>query len=133
MATSVGAIATGDSMSTMAGYLMMPSDEDWLAVDFPEAGDSMPGGGEPRIELSRNDDDVFRIEIKPSCSETLGCAEGAAGARDVTSWSFTDDQSMAGDTQWSTRDVPWPSSVLVRVYKLGATGPCSAYQLLISR
>ena len=44
-----------------------------------------------------------------------------------------DSQSDPGDNQWSSRDVAWPSPVIVRVYRAVAGSGCDDYQLVVTR
>lgn len=136
--TDLGAIDPGGEASSMIGYLPTTGAEDWFLVGFPSLGmPNLAGGGEPRIELSMNENDAFRFEVRATCSATLACGDGA-GARDLRSWSFVDDRSpmdaeATGEMDYSTRDVPWPSPVHVRVYRTTGAGDCSRYQLRASR
>jgi hypothetical protein len=139
-ATDLGPVAEGEMMMPEPGVLPNNGDEDWFRVDFPlsmmSMGDGgvggMPGGGMPSIDFAMNEGDAFRFEVRGTCSTTLGCGDGMS-ARDVDSWSFTDDQSMEGDEQWTTRDVPWPESAVIRVYRPVGTGNCQQYQLRVTR
>lgn len=137
-ATDLGSIDPGGMVESMAGVLPSAGAEDWFLVGFPSLGmPNMAGGGEPRIEFTLNDGDVFRIEVRSTCSATLACGDGR-GARDLLSWSFVDDQSpaageMTGDADYSTRDVPWPSPVYVRVYRAIGAADCQQYQLRVTR
>lgn len=84
-----------------------------------------------------NENDAFRFEVRATCGATLACGDGA-GARDLRSWSFVDDRSPmeaeeTGEMDYSTRDVPWPSPVYVRVYRAIGAGDCSRYQLRATR
>jgi len=136
--TDLGAVDPGAMATSMVSYLPSTGDEDWFLVGFPSLGmPNMKGGGTPTIELARNDGMQFRFEVRPTCTAPMGCGAGMA-ARDLTSWSFTDDQSemeadMSGDMDYSTRDVDWPSPVYVRVYRAVGGGDCSAFQLQITR
>jgi len=132
-ATDLGTVAPGDEQLTMIGHLLSTGDEDWFRVEFPAMGPAMAGGGTPSVELTRNDGNAFRFEVRGTCSASLACGDGATGARDLGSWSFTDDQAMEGEDAYSTRDVPWPSPILVRVYRAVGVGDCSSYQLRVSR
>jgi hypothetical protein len=120
-------------MMTMPGVLPQAGDEDWFRVDFPPSEEmNTPGGGTPSIELTMNDGEAFRFEVRGSCTETLGCGDGMS-ARDIDTWTFVDDRSDAGVTQWSTRDVPWPGAAVIRVYRPVGSGDCQRYQLRVSR
>ncbi len=136
--TDLGSVDPGGEVTSMVGYLPTAGAEDWFLVGFPSLGmPNMAGGGEPRIELSMNQGEVFRFEVRSTCSATVACGDGA-GARDLLSWSFVDDQSAteaeaSGDMDYSTRDQPWPSPVYVRVYRALGGADCSAYQLTVTR
>jgi hypothetical protein len=139
-ATDLGSLAEGEMMMPEPGVLPMTGDEDWFRVDFPlammsmdpDAGAGSPGGGMPSIELAMNEGDAFRFEVRGTCSTTLGCGDGMS-ARDVDAWSFVDDQSIEGEEQYTTRDVPWPESAVIRVYRPVGTGDCQRYQLRVTR
>lgn len=132
-ASDLGSLVEGGMMMPEPGVLPMTGDEDWFRVDFP-ANPAMntPGGGTPSIEFVVNDGDAFRFEVRNTCTTTLGCGDGMS-ARDVDTWSFTDDQSMEGDEAWSTRDVPWPEAAVIRVYRPVGTGDCQRYQIRVTR
>ena len=137
-ATDLGSVDPGGMVESMAGVLPSPAAEDWFLVGFPSLGmPNMAGGGEPRIEFTLNDGDVFRIEVRSTCAATLACGDGR-GARDLLSWSFVDDRSpmdaeMSGDSDFTTRDMPWPSPVYVRVYRAIGAADCQQYQLRVTR
>jgi hypothetical protein len=132
LATDLGPVMTGDELLLDPGVLPNAGDEDWFRIDFPAMTEGMPGMGMPAIELAVNEGNGFRIEVRDTCSTTLGCPDGTS-ARDISSWSFVDDASMEGEMQFSTRDVPWPESVVVRIYRPDGVGDCQEYQLRISR
>jgi len=132
-ATDLGSLMEGETMSPPPGSLPETGDEDWYRVDFPANPEmNTPGGGTPSIEISVNEGDGFRFEVLDTCSTSLGCSDGMS-AVDVDAWSFVDDQSMEGDQQWTSRDLPWPESIVIRVYRLTGAGDCQRYRLSISR
>lgn len=136
--TDLGSLEPGDEMTTMVGYLPTTGAEDWFTIGFPSLGmPNMAGGGTPSLELTMNEGEAFRFEVRTTCSATFACGDGS-GARDIASWSYTDDQSPmeaeeSGEMDFSTRDVPWPETVYVRVYRAVGPADCSAYQLTVSR
>ena len=136
--TDLGSLDPGDEMTTMVGYLSTAAAEDWFLISFPSLGmPNMSGGGAPSIELVMNEGEAFRFEVRTTCSATFACGDGR-GARDIVEWSFTDDQSPmeaeeSGDMDFSTRDVPWPETVYVRVYRAVGAADCSRYQLRVTR
>jgi hypothetical protein len=123
----------GETMSPLPGLLPEDGDVDWYRIGFPESPEmGTPGIGVPRIEITVNEGDAFRFEVLDSCTTTLACLDDVI-ATDLDRWSFVDDQAMGGDEQWSTRDVPWPESVLIRVYRPDRPADCRRYRLGISR
>ena len=137
-ATDLGSVDPGGMVESMPGVLPSAGAEDWFLIGFPSLGmPNMAGGGEPRIELAVNDGEAFRVEVRSTCAATLACGDGR-GARDLVSWSFTDDRStmdaeMPGENDFTTRDIPWPSPVYVRVYRAIGAADCSQYQLRVTR
>jgi hypothetical protein len=51
----------------------------------------------------------------------------------LTQYTFTDDQAMAGEQQWSTRDQAWPTTIKIRVFRPMAMTSCNKYVLQVSR
>lgn len=131
-ATDLGSLLVGESIMPAPGVLPEGGDEDWFRVDFPAMTEGMPGQGTPAIELVANEGNAFRIEVRDTCTTSYACPDGTPAA-DIDSWSFIDDQAMEGETQWSVRDLPWPESAVVRVYRSTGPGDCQAYQLRVSR
>lgn len=137
-ATDLGSVDPAGMAESMIGVLPSAGAEDWFLVAFPSIGmPNMAGGGEARIELSMNEGEAFRFEVRSTCSATLACGDGR-GARDLLSWSFIDDRSpmeaeMSGDMDFTTRNVPWPSPVYVRVYRAVGAADCARYQLRVTR
>jgi hypothetical protein len=133
-ATDLGMVMPGDMNVPEMGVLPMMGDEDWFHVAFPPLSDpNMQGGGMPAVELVGAEETNFRIEIRGTCAATLGCGEGVGGARDIFFWSFVDDQAMEGEAAYTTRDVPWPDEVFIRVYRALGAGDCQRYQLRVTR
>lgn len=135
VATDLGAIDVG-GMMTVTGTLPTLSDEDWFTVDFPPL--NMPnsfGGGMPQVELSGDATMVF--EVRTSCMASFSCGEGVP--RELTSFTFVDDQSFAVDppaeppNEYSTRERPWPEVLKIRVGRRGGPATCDSYTLTVSR
>ena len=135
VATDLGTIDIG-GMMMVSGTLPTLSDEDWFTVTFPPM--NMPnsfGGGMPQVELSGDATMVF--EVRTSCMASFSCGEGIP--RELTSFTFVDDQSMAVDppgevpNDYSTRDRPWPEILKIRVGRRGGPATCDTYTLTISR
>ncbi len=131
-ATDLGSLMVGDTAMPAPGVLPNGGDEDWFRVDFPAMTDGVPGVGLPAIELVMNEGGAFRIEVRSTCTTSYACPDGTP-AEGIESWSFTDDQALEGETQWSTRDLPWPESAVIRVYRASGPGDCQQYQLGVSR
>jgi hypothetical protein len=150
-ATDLGVVAVGGRVESMVGLVDRAGAAQWVKVQFPlvsavpdggvvpDGGTpTMEGGGEPRIRLLRNDGDVYRVEIRSECTSVASCGEGGATgtgmATNLTEWSFTDDPALSeeGAGRFSSRDVPWPATVYVRIYAT-ADPDCGRYQLEITR
>jgi len=134
MAQELGSLDPGGSFS-VDGKLPTLADEDWYAFDVPpgfsgDAGTPMAGAGMPTVELVAPDATMV-MEVRMRCGAALAC--GDSTARELLSWSFVDDQSMEGDGAYSTRDVPWPERVYVKVSRRGGTANCEGYMLNVSR
>lgn len=103
----------------------------WYLLRFPamSAEMEMDGAGEIRIALTRNDGDVYAFDVMMSCTEVGACGGGdVTEAQGLSMYSFRDDP----EETVTTRDVPWPEEVRVRVFRTGSSG-CPSYQLQISR
>ncbi len=138
--TDLGTLMPGEEVLSDPGVLPARDDEDWFGVHFPAVNmPNMFGGGEPRVELAMNDADQFKIEIRSTCSATIACGSGVGGSRDIDEWSFVDDQVLDGGAPadaavlYSTRDVPWPADVFIRVYRTTGAATCGHYQVRVSR
>ncbi len=131
LATNLGSFAVGAAEMTVVGNLPAVSDQDWFRVQFPpESMPMMPGGGMPSVSL--DGDSTMILDIRPSCGTgSVSCGEGSS--MNMTSYSFVDDQSMPGETMYSTRDVPWPAELWIRVARSGGPVSCADYTLTISR
>ncbi len=136
-AVDLGTVEVGGMVSTV-GKLPMLTDSDWYSVRFPPADmPGAPGGGTPSVVLEGDSTMAFRVEL--DCGSMAGCGEGAP--RDLTSYTFTDDPPIGTDpvepgeepNDYSTRDVPWPTVLHIRVARRGGPVDCSDYTLTITR
>lgn len=137
-AMDLGTLDVG-SMMVVTGKLPMLTDADWYQIAFPAVNmpGSMFGGGMPTLNLEGDATMVFSLETE--CGTTASCGEGTS--RELTSYSFVDDQSTGPDpvlpggmrNDFSTRDVPWPGVLRIRVARRGGPVDCSDYTLTISR
>ncbi|MDW8361849.1 MAG: hypothetical protein RMK74_05580 [Myxococcales bacterium] len=149
-ATDLGRLRPGDSLLSMTSVIPRVGSEDWFRVAFPRvvdagtappedaglAGPSMAGVGELRIEFAMNEGNAFRFEVRSGCAAPLGCGEEMTAARDLQQWTFRDDPaaSAEGEGRFTTRNVPWPEMILIRVYRAsGATADCARFQLRVAR
>lgn len=142
-ATELEPLMPGDRLESEVHVIRRGANQ-WVRIDFPIASPEVPDGGtptmagtgQPRVRFARNDDDVYRVEVRTSCVAVASCGEGGTEGRatSLTEWSFADEPAMSleGPGQFSTRDVPWPTRLYVRIYPRVDPG-CAAYQLEISR
>ncbi len=143
MATDLGMVATGETVTSELGLIERRGGAQWAAVHFPsaavEAPDggvaSMSGGGAPSIRFLRNDGNAYRLEVRTACTSVGTCGGGESEmATNITEWTFSDDPTSSdeGPGQFSTRNAPWPETIYLRVY--AAEDPaCGRYQVEISR
>ncbi len=130
-ALDLGSVDVG-AMTVNTGKLPMLSDEDWYTVAFPPLGSGGAGGGSPTVALAGDSTMVF--EVRATCGASVACGEGSP--REITSYTFVDDQSTGtdpGEGDFSTRDIPWPETLLIRVSRRGGPVNCDDYTLTISR
>jgi len=140
MASELGTLDVGGMFSATA-KLPTLVDEDWYVVDIPSGfaldggvpdGGTMQGGGMPRVELVSGDATMV-MEIRMRCGAALACGESTA--RELLEWSFVDDQGGVdgGTASYTTRDVPWPERVYIKVSRKGGPASCEDYTLNITR
>ncbi|NOY93793.1 MAG: hypothetical protein GXP55_21640 [Deltaproteobacteria bacterium] len=144
MASELGTLEVGGMFSATA-KLPTLVDEDWYVVDVPSgfAADagvptdggvpaSMQGAGMPRIELVSGDATMV-MEIRMRCGAALACGESTA--RELLEWSFVDDQGTTdgGTAGYTSRDVPWPERVYIKVSRKGGPASCEDYTLNVTR
>ncbi len=131
-ALNMGAVSRGGRV-THTGNLI-PGDDDWFRVSFPQSG--RPGAGTPRIRISglASGPNPFRIEVQRSCGTRYSCGSGGS-ADSETEFSFVDNASTPGVNQWSTTRTSWPSTAYVRVFRTSAAANCAnaAYRLEVTR
>jgi hypothetical protein len=131
-ARDLGAVAVGASAMSEVAVIPVAGGEDWYSVTLaPLASPMTFGGGTPTIQLTMNEGDAFRFDVFTACGTPATCAMGMPTG--LTEYSFTDDQSMAGEAQWSTRDQSWPTTLKIRVHRTTSGSSCAQYILHISR
>ncbi len=129
-AAGVGGIGIGGSVSR-SGKIVPAGDVDWFAATFaPNPGQ---GGGTPTIQLTVNDGGVFRFDVVGVCGGGALSCGGGGGATGLTAYSFTDDQSIPGPNQWTSRNITWPTTVYVQVYRITGGLSCNNYTIQFSR
>ena len=133
----VTTLRAGDAPVVIEGVLPTLSDSDWFTIEIPpDSMTTMQGVGTASLVL--DGDATTVMEIRDSCDATLplACGEGVSTAREITEYTFVDDQGMPdepGAESYSTRDVPWPSFLVVRVGRRGGPATCMPYTLTVSR
>jgi hypothetical protein len=119
-ATNLGTIAPGTPVS-VSGNTLQFADSDWYVASFGE----VCGEGTPQVQISNDPSDSFRFELFSSCASgvlPLTCSTGSASG--ITSWQY--NCPMCTPT-------PWPSTVLIRVYRHDNKPSCAQYTLTVSR
>jgi hypothetical protein len=118
----LGTLLTGQSAS-FAQFVAAPAgSERWYVVNFPGGA-----GGTPTVTISGAGvtSGQIRMEVRTSCAAGALCAPG-------TQWSFTDNASVAG-TGYRTRNVAWPSTMYIRVYRVASTTTCGNFTITATR
>lgn len=146
MATDIGPLMIGERYESEEGLIAEVGGQQWVRVSFPmetpavvDGGTpTMVGGGAPAVRFLRNAGDAYRIEIRNECVGVASCGDGTGTggmATNITEWSFTDTPTAGdeGPGQFSTRDVPWPESIYVRIYPIMDPVDCGTYQIEIVR
>jgi hypothetical protein len=130
---AIGNVAPAGAAQGPVAQVALLEESDWYSVTFTPTGPATFGGGTPSIGFAVNTNDIYVFDLVPDCTggSSPGCSQGGT-AVGVTEWTFVDDQSTAGSTQWSTRNQPWPATVYVRVYRTSGSG-CEDYQLSVTR
>jgi hypothetical protein len=134
-AEDLGSLEPGAVPVLVNGVIPVVGGEDWFRVAFPyrPTAPSMMGGGAPHIELTINEGGYF-FEVRARCAAAMACGGRGEPSTMLSEWDFVDDQSMPGETQWSTRDVEWPNPLYIKVYRpMGGAVSCPRYQLTVSR
>lgn len=125
-------MSAGTSLDTAVEVLPGAGDEAWYRIDFPENAEfRRHGSGVPRVRFVTNSGNVFRMDIRSSCGNTMSCGDGGS-ANNRTDWRFYDTCTSA-NTNCKSRSTGWPSTVHVRVYRVASGSGCEQFQLRISR
>ena len=116
--------SAGSSVVSPERRLYGPSDEHWYQVNYPT-----DGVGAPTITFAVNTGGVYKFDVKANaCATVAGCGTGNANA--ATTYRFIDDTTS---TAFRTRNVVWPGTVFVRVYRTNGGNTCGTYQLRFAR
>ncbi|KIG14888.1 Ccs1/ResB-related putative cytochrome C-type biogenesis protein [Enhygromyxa salina] len=110
--------------------------EDWYQVDFPLMPDTRPMAGTAVIEFAENGNDDYRFEVYRDCgAQAYGqglAAEFGASAPPLSEWSFSDLNPDMEQLEYMD-NIPWPTTVWVRVFRFQNNPMCTTYQLQVSR
>ncbi len=124
--TSVNACASAIALSTPAPTLNVSGtmysnvgSSVWYQVNFP------CGVGTPRLQLTTNPGNVFRLELFPSCgSAAFSGACWPGGGTNATDTAYACGPSCSAS---------WPTTMFFRVYRTGSTRTCTPYTVTVSR
>jgi len=132
---SLGTVRIGEGVNSGLISIPVAGESHWFVVTFPMTNATF-GGGTTRVQLLRNDDTDFKLQVMGSCAgESLACTADTspATAAAVTDWTFVDDQSLPGLMQFTSRVTPWPAEVYFRVTRTTPGRSCGIYQVRVSR
>ena len=95
----------------------------------------MQGSGTPAITVTSTASGEFVFDLLPACTggTQMTCGVGGPNASGRNDWSFTDNVSLTGQNQFTSRNVAWPNTVYIRVYRLTAGESCDSYTLSVAR
>ncbi|HEY8376367.1 MAG TPA: hypothetical protein VIK91_07760 [Nannocystis sp.] len=119
--------------------------EDWYWVEFPEAMamGPRPGAGKLSVTFAVNPGDPanpdYALEVYRSCGgqpfEGLSSTYGP-NTPPVREWDFFDDpkspEPNPNPNPNYVNNVPWPSKVYIRVFRVNNDGACSEYTLQVA-
>lgn len=115
---------------TPVRYLPHSGQEHWYQVSFAET--KRPGTGRPTIEFTHTDNTAFRFDLYSNCGGSgLTCGDGQT-ALNRDEYTFHDDCSSDSCKPDKPQEVSWPTTVLVRVKRVGGAA-CDGYRLRVSR
>jgi hypothetical protein len=119
---SIGSIGVGGS--TNRSGCIRPGEQVGFSVSFPSMRTTggatfsgTPGGGTPSLSVNGGNMKLT----------------GISGCGNSDNWSFTDNQSIAGVSQWSSHPTPWPSSMSFNVRNTGSSCSQANFNLSVSR
>lgn len=130
--TSLGTLTAGSS-TTVNGVIVPDGEQDWFSVGFPNTARGTAEGN-PSIALTGPLAGNFEIDFFVDCATPAACGTGVAVG--VGSYSFIDDQSVAGVNQWTgPHTTAWPTTIVFRVRRVVSTPSCAdaSYQVTLAR
>lgn len=108
-------------MRTITGNLVPAGSDDWFVVSFAM-------GGHPRIQFMSNPGMMYSFEVRSNCgADVFTCPDRPEGATGLVDWEVQDTPGMH-----TSRDVPWPTTVFIRVRTSAMMPMCANYALVIS-
>jgi hypothetical protein len=129
-AYNLGSVIVGGTVTRTEWIPSTSGAEQWYVVSFPMNPDyALHGTGTPQIRLTAGAS--VRFDVRSDCSNNLACGTGGT-ASGLTTWSFTDSVS-SGLGGFTRRNVAWPTTVYIRVYRVSAPTTCANQTLVISR
>ncbi len=111
--------------------------EDWYRIDFPlDANNPRPAAGTITLDFAVNQGGDYRFELYRDCGAAAygqGLAsEFGSNAPPLLEWTFNDLDDGLEQAMY-LENVPWPTTVWVRVIRFQNDGECSNYQLQVTR
>lgn len=126
----------GGSVFSAVRSLPALGQEDWFRVEFPMASDkNLNGSGVPTIDFAINESNAFRIAVFNACGAGgVSCGSEGGVATNRTAYRFDDSFCAPTAQGCTTRNVAWPTSLYIRVTRVGgADTTCAQYQLRVAR
>lgn len=121
MATMVPPVAAGGS-ADLTGVVAGSATEQWFRVGFATSSATL------HITFAANPGGAYRFDLQAACGGATGtCGDRTGGATGLDDWSFFDTPGMH-----STRNVPWPAQLLLRVYRTAPGTRCEPFVLRLT-
>ena len=132
-AIDLGTLNAGATVFTRTDFVPSTAGaEQWYLVRLPLNADmNQHGTGTPQIRLVGSAS--LRFEVRSSCAGSPLVGGTGSPATGLTSWSFSDNAATPGPAAYTTRNIAWPATVYVRVYRVSAPTTCATQTLTVSR
>ena len=118
-ARGIDAVSAG-GMQMASAVVVRPGADAWFRV-------GIAGGGFPRIRFETNPGSKLRFEVRSGCGGgPTSCSDRTEGATGLTEWDFRD----APGTH-TTRAVPYPNALFIRVFATEALDGCMPFSLIV--